>query len=92
MSARSTSPSASARWSSVSASPRSCLSRSEAPRQARDLFGEDAVHRADHPGLPRRQTTQLPWQRQPPLSYGYAGQDAIDELHRLATTSGACRM
>jgi hypothetical protein len=30
------------------------------PRQAGDLFRKDAVHRADHPGLHRRRTPELP--------------------------------
>ena len=41
----------------------------EAPGQARDLLREDAVHGADHPGLHRRQASQLPRQRQDPLSW-----------------------
>lgn len=55
----------------------------EPPRPAHDLFREDSVHRADHPGLHRRQRPQLPRQRQDPLTNGHVGKDAIDELHGL---------
>src|SRR5262245_43181140 len=46
-------------------------------RQAGDLLGEAAIHRADDTGLHRRQTTQLPWRRDYPLPDGHVGADAI---------------
>jgi hypothetical protein len=54
----------------------------EALDKARDLFAEDPVDGAEHRGLRRRESPQLPWQRENPLADGDVGQDAIDDVRR----------
>ena len=56
-------------------------------RHPRDLFGEDAIHRAEHAPLGSHQAPKLPWQRQYPLPDGHVRQDAVDNLHGLVAHS-----
>ena len=50
---------------------------------ALDLFGEDAIERAEHVGPRGRKPTQLPGQGENPLPDRHEGPDAINELRRL---------
>jgi len=44
---------------------------------ARNLFSEDAIHRAEHVGLAHRKSPKLPRQRQDPLPDRHVGKDLM---------------